>query len=94
METLLAGVVQQRARIVILDLTGVRMVDSRAAQGLMQAARAAHMLGAESILTGINAELASVLVELEVDLRGLVTLGSLRSGVEYAMQRSRALQRR
>lgn len=94
METLLAGVVQQRARIVILDLTGVRMVDSRAAQGLMQAARAAHMLGAESILTGINAELASVLVELEVDLRGLVTLGSLRSGVEYAMQRSRALHRR
>ena len=89
METLLEGVVQQRARVVILDLTGVRMVDSRAAQGLMQAARAAHMLGAESILTGISAELASVLVDLDVDLRGLVTLGSLRSGVEYAMQRAR-----
>lgn len=94
METLLAGVVQQRARTVILDLTGVRMVDSRAAHGLMQAARAAHMLGAESVLTGIHAELASLLVDLDVDLRGLVTLSSLRSGVEYAMQRTRALQQR
>ncbi len=89
METLLEGVVQQKARVVILDLTCVRMVDSRAAQGLMQAARAAHMLGAEAILTGINAELADVLVELDVDMRGLVTLGSLRGGVEYAIQRSR-----
>ncbi len=93
METLLAGVVQQRARFVILDLTGVRMVDSRAAHGLMQAARAAHMLGAESVLTGIDAELAAMLVELDVDLRGLVTLGSLGSGVEYAMQRTRAPRR-
>jgi len=94
METLLAGVVQQRARAVILDLTGVRVVDGRAAQGLMQAARAAHMLGAASILTGISAELASALVELDVDLRGLVTLGSLRSGVEYALRRSSAPPRR
>lgn len=90
METLLAGVVQQRARVVILDLTGVRVADSRAAHGLMQAARAAGLLGAESVLTGIHAALASSLVELDVDLRGLVTLGSLRGGVEYAMQRSRA----
>lgn len=90
MEALLEGVVQQRARVVILDLTGVRALDGRAAHGLVQAARAAGMLGAESVLTGIHAALASTLVELDVDLRGLVTVGSLRAGVEYAMQRSRA----
>lgn len=94
MEALLEGVVQQRARIVIMDLTGVRMVDSRAAQGLMLAARAVRMLGAESILTGINPALASVLVELDVDMRGLLTLDSLGGGVEYALQRSRAMPRR
>ncbi len=89
LEALLEGVAQQRARVVILDVTGVRGVDARAAGALLQAARAARMLGAASIVTGVRPEVASALVEHGAELAGLVTPGSLRSGVEHALARAR-----
>ncbi len=86
MEALLTGVVEQRARTVILDVTGVRSLDSHAAEALVGAAQAARLLGARAILTGIRPEVADTLVALGVDLRGLITLGDLRSGVARALQ--------
>lgn len=86
-ETLLEGVVAHRATVAILDVTGVPVVDAEVANGLIQAAQAVALLGAEVVLTGIRPEIARTLVELGTDLRGLVTRSTLQSGVEHALRR-------
>lgn len=87
LQVLLAGVAGQQARAVILDITGVRAIDTLVADVLLRAARAVRLLGAEAILTGIGPDVARTLVDLGVDLGGLVTLGSLRDGVGHALAR-------
>ena len=87
-ETLLEGVMAHRAAVAILDVTGVPAVDAEGADGLIQAAQAVALLGAEVVLTGIRPEMARKLVELGTDLRGLVIQSTLQSGVEHALRRS------
>jgi len=86
--TLLAAIEKERARVVILDITGVPMVDTAVAQTLLQAARAARLLGTEPVLVGIRPQVAETIVSLGVDLADLVTKADLQSGVEYALRRS------
>jgi rsbT co-antagonist protein RsbR len=86
MEKLLDGIVKQRARAAILDITGVQMVDSRAADALLRVARAARLLGAQLILTGIGPDIAQALVHLEADMTGVVTRANLQSGIAYALR--------
>jgi rsbT co-antagonist protein RsbR len=88
LETLLEGVAAHRAEIAILDITGVRTVDASVALGLVRAAQAARLLGAEVILTGVSPQAARTLVELATDMRGIKTLSSLEQGVELAMKRA------
>ncbi|MCY0988035.1 STAS domain-containing protein [Nannocystis sp. ILAH1] len=85
LETLLDGISKRRAAIAILDVTGVSMVDSAVANGLVQAARAVRLLGAQVVLTGIRPEVAGTLVGLGLELDGLVVRGTLQSGIAYAM---------
>ncbi|HVK69818.1 MAG TPA: STAS domain-containing protein [Polyangium sp.] len=91
-ETLLEGVMAHRASVAILDVTGVPVVDADVANGLIQAAQAVALLGAEVVLTGIRAEIARTLVELGTDLRGLVTRSTLQSGVEHALRRNAGIR--
>ncbi|MBC8161768.1 MAG: STAS domain-containing protein [Roseiflexaceae bacterium] len=84
---LLEGVADQQARFVIIDITGVSVVDTAVANVLIQAARAVGLLGAQAILTGIRPEIAQTLVGLGVDLDSIVTQSSMQSGVAYAMRR-------
>jgi anti-anti-sigma factor len=86
-ETLLAAIERERARVVILDITGVPMVDTAVAQALLQAAQATRLLGAEPVLVGITPPVAETIVSLGVDLAGLRTRADLQGGVAYAMQR-------
>jgi rsbT co-antagonist protein RsbR len=87
METLLEGVTRAGADIVILDITGVALVDTGVANALIQAARAVRLLGAEVLLVGITPEVAQTIVSLGVDLGALVTRGDLQSGIAYALAR-------
>jgi anti-anti-sigma regulatory factor len=86
MERLLEGIAKQRAHTAILDLTGVAVVDTHVAGTMLRAARAARLLGAQLILTGIGPEVAQALVHLQADMRGVVTLGDLQSGIAYALR--------
>ncbi|WP_437587864.1 PAS domain-containing protein [Sorangium sp. So ce1000] len=86
METLLAGISSQRAHTAILDITGVRAVDALVADALTRTARAAQMLGARVVLTGIRPEVARALLELGADLSGIITLGTLQSGIAHALR--------
>lgn len=93
-ETLLTGISKNHARVAILDITGMSEMDGQVAIGIVNAARAAVLIGAEVILTGISPEVARALVALDVDLGGIVTQGALQDGIAFAMTRSLARDRR
>jgi anti-anti-sigma factor len=86
MDVLLDGISSQRARVVILDITGVPIVDTSVANYLLQATQAVRLLGAECILVGITPEVAQTVVGLGVELHGLITRSDLQGGVEYALR--------
>jgi rsbT co-antagonist protein RsbR len=85
MESLLMGVQRYQARFVIVDITGVPVVDTAVANHLIQATRATSLLGARCMLVGIAPEVAQTLVQLGVDLSGLVTRADLQAGIAYAL---------
>jgi rsbT co-antagonist protein RsbR len=87
MEALLDGVQKYQAALVIIDITGVPVVDTAIANHLMQAAHAVSLLGAQCVLVGISPEVAQTVVQLGVDLTRLVTRGDLQAGIAYAMAR-------
>jgi rsbT co-antagonist protein RsbR len=86
-EALLEAIAREQAEIVLLDITGVAVVDTNVANHLIQTARAAGLLGSQVVLVGISAEVAQTLVQLGLDLGQLVTLSNLQSGLEYALSR-------
>jgi rsbT co-antagonist protein RsbR len=86
LERLLSGVVSHRASTAILDVTGVPGVDAETADALIRAAQAVKLLGAKVILTGVRPEVAQTLVAIGVDLKQIVTLGSLEGGLNYALR--------
>lgn len=87
METLLTGVQEHAAEVVIIDITGVPIVDTAVANHLIQATRAATLLGAHCVLVGVSAEVAQTLVQLGVNLSTLVTRSNLQAGITYALAR-------
>ena len=88
MVTLLEGISHTRARVAILDITGVPVVDTQVANALLRIAQSAKLLGTHVVLTGIRPEVAQTLVGLGVGLDGIVTRGTLQSGIAYAMGRA------
>ncbi|MEO5725936.1 MAG: STAS domain-containing protein [Byssovorax sp.] len=88
LETLLQGITTSRAKVAIVDVTGVTRIDAAAAASLGQVAMAARLLGAAVVLTGIGPTTARALVELDVDLSGVVLRGTLQSGIAWALGRS------
>lgn len=89
LETLLNGVERYQARIVLLDITGVEVVDTQVANTFIQAAQAVRLLGARVILTGIQPPIAQTLVHLGVDLRQIETRRTLQDGIAAVLRRSR-----
>jgi rsbT co-antagonist protein RsbR len=86
MDTLLQGVSAHRAAIVILDITGVSVVDTQVADAFIRASQAVSLLGAQVVLTGIRPEVAQTLVQLGVDLRSIITRSTLQDGITYALR--------
>lgn len=74
-----------RARRLLLDITGVPVVDTQVAQGLIRVVQAARLLGAEVVLVGIRPEVAQSIVGLGVDLSGVSTRSTLQSGLVEAL---------
>jgi predicted ATPase/GAF domain-containing protein len=93
LDTALRGVSDSHAQFVILDITGLRHVDTSVAGSLLRTARALQLLGAIAIITGIRAEVAQTLVSLGVDLRGIVCLSQLQGGIAYAQRQIQRAQR-
>jgi rsbT co-antagonist protein RsbR len=93
--SLLAGISQHRAKIVIVDITGVPMVDSGVANHLHKTIQAAQLKGAQTIVTGISEAVAETVVDLGIDWSHIDTLANLQTGMVAALNRlGLSLQRR
>jgi predicted ATPase/GAF domain-containing protein/anti-anti-sigma regulatory factor/tRNA A-37 threonylcarbamoyl transferase component Bud32 len=88
LEAALNGAQRHRARVVILDITGMKHIDADVVSTLLRTASALRLLGAQTVLTGIRADVAQTMVTLGVNLEVIVTKGTLQSGIAYALQRS------
>jgi predicted ATPase/anti-anti-sigma regulatory factor/GAF domain-containing protein len=85
-EVALNGTQQSGAKVVILDITGLRHIDTSIAGSLLKTARALRLLGSHAILTGIRASVAQTLVGLGVELNILETRSTLQSAIAYALR--------
>jgi rsbT co-antagonist protein RsbR len=83
-EQLLRGIRTNRARVVVMDITGVPAMDATVANHLVQTVEASRLLGATVIVTGLSPELAQTLVNIGVDLSKMNTVGDLQGGIEEA----------
>jgi rsbT co-antagonist protein RsbR len=85
METLLTRVVEEQARVVIIDIAGVPVVDTKVADHLLKTTEAVRLVGAETIVTGISAQVARTIVQLGVDISAMHTRSRLGDGIEVAL---------
>ena len=83
-EQLLRGIRTHRAKVVVIDITGVPDVDESVANSLVQTVDASRLMGAEVIITGLSSEIAQTLVTIGVDLTKMRTVGDLQGGIEEA----------
>lgn len=90
-DRLLGGIETHRARQVILDITGVPLIDSGIAQWLGQAIASARLLGARCVLVGVTPEVAQTLVSAQIDFSGIPVQADLRSAVSQVMGRAHGL---
>jgi rsbT co-antagonist protein RsbR len=83
-EQLLGAIRDNRATVVVIDITGVATIDRTVANHLVQTVEASRLMGARTILTGLSSEIAQTLVDLDVDLGMMKTVGDLQGGLEEA----------
>jgi rsbT co-antagonist protein RsbR len=83
-EQLLGAIQRRRAKVVVIDITGVATVDIDVANHLVQTVEAARLMGADAIITGVSSKIAQTLVDLGVDLGMMKTVGDLQGGLEEA----------
>jgi rsbT co-antagonist protein RsbR len=81
---LLTSIRSSRAKVVVMDVTGVPTVDSQVANHLVQTVEASRLMGATTIVSGLSSEVAQTMVTLGFDLSKLTTVGDLQGGIEYA----------
>jgi rsbT co-antagonist protein RsbR len=87
METLLQRIVDTKATIAIIDITGVPTVDTLVAQHLLKTVAAARLMGADCIISGIRPQIAQTIVHLGVDLAEVVTKATLADAFALALRR-------
>ncbi|MGD6818536.1 STAS domain-containing protein [Metabacillus sp. 113a] len=86
MENLLDGVVKHRSQVVLIDITGVPVVDTMVAHHIIQASEAVRLVGAKCLLVGIRPEIAQTIVNLGISLNQITTKNSLQKGIEAALE--------
>jgi rsbT co-antagonist protein RsbR len=89
-ESLLEAIVARSAAYVIIDVTGVAMIDTKTADYLVRMTRSAELLGSHCVITGIGPDVARTLAELGVELGNVRTLRTLREGLKDGLMRLRA----
>jgi rsbT co-antagonist protein RsbR len=84
---MLEAIARHQARVLILDVTGVPLVDTAVAGYIVRSIQASQLLGCESILVGISPHIAQTLVQLGIDFGHITTRATLQQGLEYGLHR-------
>jgi rsbT co-antagonist protein RsbR len=84
MENMLSRIEEERAKVVVIDVTGVQAIDSQVSHHLVQMIRAVGLMGAKAILTGIRPEIARAITSLNIDLSMVSTRSTLSDGLKEA----------
>lgn len=87
MEALLNRIAKDHAKAVVMDLTGVKSIDSQVSHHLVQMVHAVQLMGSDAIVTGIRPEIARALVSLNIDLANITTRASMSDGLKEAFRR-------
>lgn len=85
MENLLIGVVKNRSDVVLIDITGVPIVDTMVAHHIIQASDAVRLVGCQAMLFGIRPEIAQTIVNLGIELDQVITTSTMKKGMEKAL---------
>ena len=85
METVLTCVTEEQAKVLILDIAGVPVVDTSVADNLLKTTAAVKLVGAHMILTGITVQVARTIIQLGVDISSMDTQNRLSDGIELAL---------
>jgi PAS domain S-box-containing protein len=86
MEVSLHGIAAHKASRLLMDITGVTRADAQIADTLIRTARAARLLGAQVIITGIQPAIARTLVEIAADLEGITTYATIEEGIARVLR--------
>jgi len=87
MESMLKKIFQTEAKIIILDIVGIPMVDSAVANHLIKITKATKLMGADCIISGISPAIAQTLVKLEIEMRDVNTTATLRNALELGFKK-------
>lgn len=85
MESLLEAIQKEEATVAIIDITGVPTVDTSVAQHLMQTVKAVRLMGADCVISGIRPRIAQTIVQLGIDLSGILTSATLADALSTAI---------
>jgi rsbT co-antagonist protein RsbR len=85
-ERVLDAIQDSSAQYMLLDITGVPVIDSQVGQGLLQIVAAGQLLGCTVVVVGIRPEVAQAVIGLGLDLSNVVTRSTLQSGIAYTLQ--------
>ena len=88
MEAVLNKIIATKSKVIIIDIVGVATVDSAVANHLIKITKATRLVGAESIISGLSAEIAQTLVNLGIDLGQIVTTGTLADALALAYKKT------
>jgi rsbT co-antagonist protein RsbR len=94
LDSLLQHIQAERARFVIIDVTGLAVIDTAVAATLLQCARAARLLGAQTTLVGVRPEVAQTMVTLGTDLEDLHFMSTLEAAIALVFTRPGRQSRR
>ena len=86
MERALVRVIEDKAKVILLDIAGVPVVDTKVADHLLKTTAALRLVGAKTILTGISAQVARTIIQLGVDISSIDTVSQLAEGIELALR--------
>ena len=86
MEKLLSAIEESQAKVVILDISGIPVMDTLVAKYLLRTVSATTLMGTECVITGIRAAISQTVVQLGVDLSGVVTKTTLDEGIRHAFE--------
>lgn len=85
MERVLEAIEKHRAAFVIVDITGVPIVDAEVARHILQTASAARLMGSATMLTGVGPHIARVISDSKVSLENIILRGQMNEALQYAI---------